>query len=1597
MPLNHRSFLTILALLLVTAVPMSAQVQNGTPPFGSFAGGPDIIDLANLNVRLSIPVLHKPGRGTDFTYDLNYDSSDWFPVTVNGTSTWTPVVNWGWAGSVPTGSGYATYKSLATSCQYYNTDLKRYITEHYTQYSNWGYVDSFGVSHALDTSKKVQDGEATDCGPAYSTLVPAVDGSGYTLNVDGGPDASVVAKDGSTGNNLPLQAPAPKVGWTDRNGNEITVTSAGSFYDTLSGTVAVLTVTGSGTPSSPVTLTYTAPNGGSPQFKMNYSSFNIKTNFGCGGISEYSANGINLVSGITLPDGSAYTFSYEPTPGNSGYYTGRLHSVQLPTGGTITYSYTGGSNGITCADGSTATLTRATPDGTWTYAQVKGSGAASTTTVTDPQGNVTTLYFQGIYETQRIVKQGSSTVLSTANTCYNASAPPEPACTGTAVTSPITQRYVSTQLGGGNLTDLHYQKYGSSGNLLEQDDYDYGSGANGGLLKKTVITYALLGNITAFQQQVTVTNASGATVSQTNYNYDQGAVVTTSGTPQHTSISGSRGNLTSANYYTQGSTYLTKSYTYFDTGNVQTATDVNGAQTTYAYGACGNSFPTSVSEPLGMSRSFAWNCTGGVQTSVTDENNQATTYDDHSDPYYWRPGTITDPAGATIGYSYQPNPTNCCPWMIAVQLPFNSNNSITMDVQYLDGLGRTYIDQHPQHFNTSTLDTVSYTFDANGRLYSVSTPCVVGWAQTCSTPKTTTLYDALNRVTQVQDGGGGTVSYSYSNNDVYVTMGPAPSGENTKRRQLEYDALGRLTSVCEITSLAGSGTCGQNSAQTGYWTKYAYNPLGQITSVTQNAQSSSTQTRTYAYDLMGRLTSETNPESGTTTYAYDSPTSNCNNNSWNANDPGQLVQKQDANGNITCYYHDALGRIGTYFVVAGPGAYANSGCKHFYYDNSSGLLGSRPSGVTVNYGLGRLIAATTDNCQWPPSQSEIVTDEWFSYTARGEVSDVWESTPHSGGYYHSSASYWANGALNSLNAYSASNAQFYGAGWNVDGEGRVYSNYNTGSNPLSATTYDAASQPTQLNFSSGDSDSYTYDPNTGRMTQYKFTVNGQAAVGNLNWSAAGTLRSLGITDPFNGADNQTCNYTHDDLVRIASANCGSIWSQTFAYDAFGNISKNGTSSFQPTYSSSTNHMTSIGGSSPSYDADGNVTNDFLHSYAWNGYGRPTTIDGVGVTYDALDRVVEQNRSGAYTQFLYSPTGFKMINLNGQSAVDDFVPLAGGAVAVYSPGGIYLRHADWLGSSRFASWLSSRTMYYDGAYGPFGEPYAQAGTTDVNFTGINQDTVANLYDFPAREYGTQGRWPSPDPAGLAAVDPTNPQSWNRYSYVTNSPLGFVDPGGMDMVDCTVNNAPSVCQVKGSGGGGGVGSGGIPIYGVQTCSNGSWDNPQTYPCYTILGYADWPSGGGGGGGGKGGGTRISDWLMNRLNTCTQTFFGIETRTFVPAVPRQNGTFFGLDSKGKGVSVETDATKFSSTQLAFVSFAPWAVFGEGVKGATDSYGPSFNYLANNQSLAELLANQFHELGHSLDDITLGPPPLLSGNEPIAQDFANCVMSIGPYSLRK
>lgn len=1365
MLLRYRALAMFVFAFLLT-IPLQAQVETGKPPMGSFGGGPEVIDLGNLNTHWTFPILNKPGRGgADFNFYLTYESSTWTPVTYNGATSWTAASNWGWSVS-DVGLGTVVNTIVSATSNICNQQFFG-LTWTFT----WAYVDAIGTVHPFPGTSQYSSPASGPCGsyPNNGFTATALDGSGYTITVYAN---SLTSLYGSSGQLVTVPLNSELTGTTgstsnlqDRNGNIISTDGKGNYYDTLSGTTPVLIQAGSGTPSSPYTFSYTPP-AGSPNavYSMKYTTYSVQTNFGCSGVTDFGTNGTttaNLVSEIDLPDGTKYLFTYEPTPGKSGFVTGRLASLTLPTGGTLSYTYQGGNNGIFCADGSTAGFKRYTPDtgssAYWNYSRTIGTGAASTTTITDPssQANNTVIQFQGFYETERQSYQGAistSNLLRTIYSCYNAASYP---CNSTSITQPVTQRTVTSVLpGAANLTSQHIYKYNSGGSLTEQDDYDYGHGTVGSLLKKTAITYASLTHIAAFRSQVTVTNGSGAVVSQTKWNYGD-TVTATSGTPQHTTPSGSRGNILSVNYYTQGSTFLTKSFTYFDTGSVQTASDVNNAQTTYAYGACGNSFPTSVTEPLSLSRSMAWNCTGGVVTSVTDENNQSASMS-YSDSYFWRPAAVTDPtnAAATVTYTGQTQ--------VEGVLPIATGSSASDGLGILDSLGRKSLSQTRQTPNGSTFDTVETDYDINGRPVRVTLPFTASSGQKSSTaPGTTTVYDAIGRVTSTTDSGNGTLTNSYSQNDVFVTRGPAPTGENTKKRQLEYDALGRLTSVCEITSAGGSGTCSQTNSQTGFWTKYTYDPLGHLTGATQNAQASgSTQSRSFSYDLLGRVTSETHAESGTTTYTFDTD-STC------GTSKGDLVKRVDAVGNVACYGYDTLHRVVS--VTYPSGSYASkTSNKYFVYDTAT------VNSVQMTNGKTRMVEAYTAATQ----NGTKTTDVGISYTVRGETSDVYESTPHSSGYYHVSEQYLPNGLMKTLALVGISALPTFTV--TPDGEGRVSTiSASSGQNPLASTVYNTAGAPTSLTYGSSDSDAFTFDPNTNRMTKYQFTVNGQSLTGTLTWNSNSTLQNLQITDALNSADTQTCAYQYDDLMRIQSANCGSVWSQTFSYDAFGNISKNGTASWSASYSSSTNHITNVGGFTPTYDQNGNLLTDPAHTYSWDSAGKPVTIDSVNMTYDALGRMVEQNRSGSYTQFVYGPHGGKFAIMSAQTLQKAMLPLPGGAVAVYGPSGLlYYGHSDHLGNIRLGS-TSSRTMSFDVAYAPFGETYAPSGSTDPAFTGQRQDTVTGLFDFPNREFSNSpGRWPSPDPSGLGAFHLADPQTLNRYAYVRNTPTSMIDPFGLD---------------------------------------------------------------------------------------------------------------------------------------------------------------------------------------------------------------------------
>ena len=775
------NWLWVGGLILTCMCSHAQQNATGTQAFGSFSGGPDTINLGNLDVNLVIPILQRQGRGIPFVFNLTYDSSlVWSPVTTGSSTTWTPQPGWGWpvpvsaVGYVPPPVVYTTGPII---CGLHG------ITETTTWWIYSGYVDFHGTMHHVPNLVTSQITAPANCGGDSWTDASAAtdDGSGYSISILHGSvgTASLISKGGKA-ITVPIGHGTATLA-TDSNGNKITVDpSTGKFYDTLSSANPALTVTGIS--PSPVNYTYNAPGSGGTgtpvSVVVTYLSHPVQTNFGCSGVTDYGVSSpINnyLVDKITYHDGSFYKFTYEPTPGHSANVTGRIASVTLPTGGTISYTYTGSNNGINCADGTTMGFKRYTPDsgsGYWQYSR-SGSNPSWTTTVTDPVGTVTTYNMYQVTSTAIGGSASQSTYTyyernhtgagKTVLTCYNAV---YSSCTTAALTLPFSQMDQYVTLGSNTSATETKFDTANGGRVTEVKNYDFGvttgsAPSSSLILKDTTITYATLTGILDHPYQVTLKDKSGAIKAQTTYTYSD-TVTTTPGTPQHVAPSGSRGNaVTVASMTSSTSTTLSQTFTYFDTGNVKVATDVNGAQTTYTYGACGNSFVTEIQLPLSLTEYFGWDnsntCIGAVMTTSEDVNGNTTTYK-YTDSNYWRLSEVDKPSGGTTTYTYN---TSSPPWDIATSSKQTSTTNVTTDT-VLDGLGRT--SQTQLTSDPEGTDYVDTTYDVLGRVYSVSNPHRSGSSPTDGT--TYYSYDALSRLTTVTLPDTNTVITAYRNNTI---------------------------------------------------------------------------------------------------------------------------------------------------------------------------------------------------------------------------------------------------------------------------------------------------------------------------------------------------------------------------------------------------------------------------------------------------------------------------------------------------------------------------------------------------------------------------------------------------------------------------------------------------------------------------------------------------------------------------------------------------------------------------------------------------------------------------------------------------------------
>jgi RHS repeat-associated protein len=274
---------------------------------------------------------------------------------------------------------------------------------------------------------------------------------------------------------------------------------------------------------------------------------------------------------------------------------------------------------------------------------------------------------------------------------------------------------------------------------------------------------------------------------------------------------------------------------------------------------------------------------------------------------------------------------------------------------------------------------------------------------------------------------------------------------------------------------------------------------------------------------------------------------------------------------------------------------------------------------------------------------------------------------------------------------------------------------------------------------------------------------------------------LSISD-YNAGGTQTQSFAHDflDRLTLASATGGSagLYTETYTYNQIGNLMSKGGVSYS--YGSSKPHaVTAVATSTFSYDANGNMITR-------------TVADGsYALRYDVEGRLVEARKAGSpVASFGYDGDGKMVTATMGAtttvylgnyyekegSTVRSYYYHGGQRVAMRENGTLYWLLTDHLGSTAVVA-NESGAKVAERRYRAFGQSRYDSDPllpTDYRFTGQREESAIGLYFYNARWYDPAlGRFAQAD---TVVPEPGNPQSLNRYSYVLNNPLKYMDPSG-----------------------------------------------------------------------------------------------------------------------------------------------------------------------------------------------------------------------------
>ncbi|MEW5938461.1 MAG: RHS repeat-associated core domain-containing protein, partial [Chloroflexota bacterium] len=252
----------------------------------------------------------------------------------------------------------------------------------------------------------------------------------------------------------------------------------------------------------------------------------------------------------------------------------------------------------------------------------------------------------------------------------------------------------------------------------------------------------------------------------------------------------------------------------------------------------------------------------------------------------------------------------------------------------------------------------------------------------------------------------------------------------------------------------------------------------------------------------------------------------------------------------------------------------------------------------------------------------------------------------------------------------------------------------------------------------------------------------------------------------------TISYDYDPLQRLTAADYSTGEFYHYTYDSVGNRLTEITNEDSTTYVyDSANRLTSAGGVTYVFDANGNLLSDGQNSYAYDSANRLTSMNGSSGSftygYNGLgDRLVQNGVH--YTLDLN--TGLTQILSDGTTTY-----LYGlGRIAQTDGAGNEYFLGDALGSVRQLA-DDTGTVTLAKFYAPYGETIysAGAGQTSYGFTGETTDANGLVY-LRARYYEPgDGRFLSRD---VWEGDYQQPMSYNSWLYVYENPVNLTDSSG-----------------------------------------------------------------------------------------------------------------------------------------------------------------------------------------------------------------------------